>query len=351
MLIETPCLVVRNFRPDDWSDLHEYLSQKEVLKYEPGSASDENDCRNKAAERSKDDTFLAVCLKVTGKMIGHLYFARTEPPEFLTWELGYIFNPAFYGRGHATEACRGILKHAFEKLGAHRIIAMCSPENAPSWRLLERLSMRREGCFRKAAFFRKSEDGKPLWHDGYHYAILNEEWLKHEIIRMLDEYVPNDENEVQYKNQILNFIKSNDIILGKSNENGHLTGSAWVVNKDRSKVLLTHHVILDRWLQLGGHTEENENIVCAAAREAAEESGLSSLKLVTDKIFDVDVHLIPAGNGKKEHYHYDIRFLMEAGDTEKIRVSNESKDVKWIRLGEIGGYTKEESVIRMVRKT
>lgn len=177
MFFNTQRLAVRNFRPDDWKDLYEYLSQKEVLRYEPGSVSDEADCKSKAAERSESDDFLAVCLKATGKMIGHLYFARTEPSEFLTWELGYIFNPAFYGKGYATEACRGILDYAFEKLEAHRVIAMCSPENMPSWRLLERLSMRREGYFRQAAFFRRSEDGKPIWHDACQYAILSSEWI------------------------------------------------------------------------------------------------------------------------------------------------------------------------------
>ena len=176
MIIETPRLSIRNFRIDDWADLHEYLSQKEVLKYEPGSVSDEAECISMAAERSKDNIFLAVCLKETDKMIGHLYFAITEPSEFLTWELGYVFNPAFYGKGYATEACRGMLQYAFEKMGAHRIVALCRPENTHSWRLLERLSMRREGHFKQAAFFRKLEDGRPLWHDAYQYAILSDEW-------------------------------------------------------------------------------------------------------------------------------------------------------------------------------
>lgn len=176
MVIESERLNIRRFRPGDWQDLYEYLSQDEVLKYEPETANTEEQCRQKADKRSRSHDFWAVCLKTNGKMIGHLYFSRTEPFEFSTWELGYIFNPAYYGHGYATEACRSILEYAFKSLDAHRVIALCSPENTASWRLLERLSMRREGHFKKPAYFRTTLDGRPLWHDAYQYAILHEEW-------------------------------------------------------------------------------------------------------------------------------------------------------------------------------
>ena len=54
---------------------------------------------------------------------------------------------------------------------------MCNPENTASWKLLERISMRREGHYKKLAYFKKSPNGKPLWHDAYEYAILAEEWF------------------------------------------------------------------------------------------------------------------------------------------------------------------------------
>lgn len=174
--IETARLSIRGFRPDDWRDLHEYLSRPDVLEFEPGDPSDEAACKEIAAERSRGDGFWAVCLRSSEKMIGHVYFARTEPAEWMTWELGYIFNPVFAGHGYATEACRALLGYGFAELGAHRVVAICDPKNPPSWRLLERLSMRREGHFKLPAFFRRSEDGEPLWHDAYQYALLAEEW-------------------------------------------------------------------------------------------------------------------------------------------------------------------------------
>ncbi|WP_081756682.1 GNAT family N-acetyltransferase [Gorillibacterium massiliense] len=175
MIMETERLIVRQFDPSDWIDLYEYLSQENVLKYEPGSVSNEEDCKRMATERSQGNHFWAVCLKETNKLIGHVYFEQKEPKEFLTWEIGYIFNPAYYGKGYATEACQKLLKIGFEELGAHRVMALCNPENAPSWRLLERLLMRREGFFKKEVYFNKTESGQPIWQDTYQYAILKEE--------------------------------------------------------------------------------------------------------------------------------------------------------------------------------
>ena len=176
MVLESERLCVRSFRNSDWQDLYEYLSHKEVLKYEPGDVSSKEDCIKLAGERSQGDSFWAVCLRENNKMIGHVYFCQKEPGEFLTWEIGYIFNPAYYGQGYATEACRRILQYGFKQLGAHRIIALCNPENGASWKLLERLDMRREGHLIKPAYFRKTPDGKPIWHDAYQYAILSDEY-------------------------------------------------------------------------------------------------------------------------------------------------------------------------------
>lgn len=175
--LETDRLIIRRFSCDDWEDLYEYLSQESVVKYEPYDACSEEESKEAAIRRSKDDAFFAVCLKENNKLIGNVYFEQQEPKDFLTWEIGYVFNPKYYGKGYATEACRRILKYGFEQLGAHRIIGMCNPENTPSWKLMERLSMRREGFFKKPAFFKKTEEGKPIWHDAYQYSILDEEFL------------------------------------------------------------------------------------------------------------------------------------------------------------------------------
>jgi len=163
-------------------DLYEYLSQEEVVKYEPYDVFTEMQCKKEAAIRARSEAFLAVCLKDRCKLIGNIYFARQEPKEFATWELGYVFNPEFYGKGYATEGCRAVIDYGFRYLKVRRVVAMCNPDNISSWRLLERLNMRREGHLLKNIYFKVNKNGEPLWSDTYEYAILAEEWNCYNIM-------------------------------------------------------------------------------------------------------------------------------------------------------------------------
>lgn len=177
-VVKTQRLILRRFTPEDGHDLHAYLSDPETVKYEPYDVFTVEEAREEAARRANDPNFWAVCLRETNKLIGNLYFARQQPEEFDTWELGYVFNRATGGNGYATEAARAILRYAFEERGAHRIVAHCNPDNVRSWKLLERLSLRREGHFLNAVFFKRDESGAPLCHDAYAYGLLESEWRK-----------------------------------------------------------------------------------------------------------------------------------------------------------------------------
>jgi RimJ/RimL family protein N-acetyltransferase len=176
-ILKTERLILRAFSCDDWKDLYEYLSQESVVKYEPYDIYTKDACKKEAEKRSKQDFFWAVCLKGSNKLIGNVYFKQQEPEEFLTWEIGYVFNPLYFGKGYATESCRELLRYGFQQLKARRIVAMCNPKNVPSWKLLERLNMRREGHLRKNIFFKSDKNGKPIWNDTYEYAILADEWF------------------------------------------------------------------------------------------------------------------------------------------------------------------------------
>ncbi|MDF2907222.1 MAG: family N-acetyltransferase [Herbinix sp.] len=171
--LTTQRLFIRSFNKNDWKDLYEYLSDEKVIHFEPYEVFNEEQCKHEAMKRSKNEAFLAVCLKETNKVIGNLYFAEQE---FNTWELGYVFNHNYQGSGYATEGAREVLRDAFDNLGARRVIAMCDPENVASWKLLERLGMRREGHLLKNVYFKKDKTGSPIWKDTYEYAILEDEW-------------------------------------------------------------------------------------------------------------------------------------------------------------------------------
>jgi ribosomal-protein-alanine N-acetyltransferase len=176
LMLTTERLIIRPFLERDYQDLHEYLSLKETYRFEPGEPVSLEQAKKLASERAKGTDFWAVTLKDSKKLIGHISFIQTEPKFFLTWEIGYIFNPAYQNKGYASEAARALVDYAFTKLGAHRVIGYCNPENIPSWKVLEKCGMKREGLRRKNAFFRKDKDGLPIWFDSYGYAILAEEY-------------------------------------------------------------------------------------------------------------------------------------------------------------------------------
>ncbi|MBG0785399.1 MAG: GNAT family N-acetyltransferase [Anaerolineaceae bacterium] len=173
--METERLIIRRFLPDDWEDLHEYLSQEEVVKYEPYDVFTEEASKQEAIDRAGNDDFCAVCLKDTNKVIGNIYFAKQD---FDTWELGYVFNSRYQGKGYATEASRAVVNDAFTNKKAHRVIASCNVLNTASWKLLERLGMRREGHLLQNVWFKKDGNGQPIWADSYEYGILKEEWVE-----------------------------------------------------------------------------------------------------------------------------------------------------------------------------
>jgi 8-oxo-dGTP pyrophosphatase MutT (NUDIX family) len=131
---------------------------------------------------------------------------------------------------------------------------------------------------------------------------------------------------------------------------GHFTGSAWLVDRGGTRVLLTHHRKLERWLQLGGHADGDRDLARVALREAAEESGLKDLRGEATP-FDLDRHWIPARGEVPGHWHYDVRYVVHAGEDENYVVSDESHDLAWRDIADIADDTDaDESLRRMARK-
>jgi len=168
---------------------------------------------------------------------------------------------------------------------------------------------------------------------------------------LLEEYInvyPEEKSAVE----MFDFFSNDPNCFQKDNPKGHFTGSAWIVDPDRRNVLMTHHKKLDMWLQLGGHADGIDDLVSVALKESKEESGFDHFDLVDESIFDLDIHEIPAISKDPKHFHYDVRFLLEADPRKNnIIVSEESHDVQWIPLNEVLDMNSESSMQRMVKKT
>lgn len=171
------------------------------------------------------------------------------------------------------------------------------------------------------------------------------------LAQRLAQHTPFDDNEAQMLARIARFVAEYENCFERTLTVGHITGSAWIIDLDRRHALLTHHRKLDRWLQLGGHSDGDANTLNVALREGVEESGLQTLRPVSEAIFDVDVHLIPARKDEPDHYHYDVRFLLEADRNTPLVISAESKELAWVPLEQILTLNPDASIRRMMEKS
>jgi 8-oxo-dGTP pyrophosphatase MutT (NUDIX family) len=165
------------------------------------------------------------------------------------------------------------------------------------------------------------------------------------FLESLNKYHPTSD-EQSFKSRFLELLEHSDAFQ-RTHLPGHITGSAFIVSEDFSKTLLVHHAKLNRWLQPGGHADGDTLVTRVAMREANEETGLEYLKLASEDIFDIDIHPIPTRKDFPAHDHYDVRYLVFGSTNEKIVVSEESHDVKWVSLSELEKYSSEKSVLRM----
>lgn len=174
--------------------------------------------------------------------------------------------------------------------------------------------------------------------------------IRNNILGLLKAYHSNDQHEQTMVHNTIDFITSNPECFERSLLQGHITGSAWILNNEKTHALLMHHAKLNQWLQPGGHCDGDPDVTAVAAKEAFEETGID-VKLVSPAVFDVDHHVIPERKGIPEHIHYDIRFLFEAEKTsDELPANPEAKSVRWIPLEVISDYNNSPSVMRMVEK-
>ena len=157
---------------------------------------------------------------------------------------------------------------------------------------------------------------------------------RQELMESIRAYQPFNEQEEMDKSLILNWIETQDDAFSRDNTVAHMTASAWVVNKDRSRVLMVYHNIYDSWSWLGGHADGETDLLAVAIREVKEEAGISCVRPVSEKIFSlesltVDGH-VKRGKYVSSHLHLNVTYLLEADSEEQVFVKeDENSGVSW----------------------
>lgn len=169
------------------------------------------------------------------------------------------------------------------------------------------------------------------------------------LVVALESYGQQHPEEQEMVERFTAFVRAEADCYERDCWSGHVTGAAWLMNGAGTHALLTHHRKLDMWLQLGGHSDGDPDTTAVAMREAREESGLE-VRLLDTAIFDIDVHPIPARKQDPQHWHFDVRFLMQVEGPEDFVVSSESLDLAWVPLAELKKYTTESTILRMADK-
>lgn len=157
---------------------------------------------------------------------------------------------------------------------------------------------------------------------------------RQKLIQQLKEYTPFNEQEEIDKSLILNWIEHNADAFYRKNKVAHVTASAWVVNKDRSKVLMVYHNIYQSWSWLGGHADGETDLLSVAIREVKEEAGITNVRPVFEEIYSLESLTVDGHvkNGKyvSSHLHFNITYLLEADSKEAVSIkADENSGVAW----------------------
>lgn len=166
------------------------------------------------------------------------------------------------------------------------------------------------------------------------------------VLTAIDAFRPIDERAERGAQLTTALIRSRGVhAFARHPACDHVTASGFVLSLDRAQVLLMHHRKLDLWLQPGGHCDGETDVQAVAAREVSEEIGSSLARLVSRRIFDIDVHEIPARGHEPRHFHHDIRFLFEIDPCHPLPGNSESIALRWVALDEIEKLTTRPSVL------
>ena len=163
--------------------------------------------------------------------------------------------------------------------------------------------------------------------------------MKDNLYNRIKQYRPWNEQEETDQKLTLKYMDLFEDVLFRVNEIAHLTASSWIVNQDRTKVLMIYHNIYDSWAWTGGHADGEADLLKVAQREAQEETGIQTIKPVNEDIYSLEI-LCVNGHVKKgkyvsSHLHLNITYLLEADEKESLRIKeDENSGVRWVDLNQ-----------------
>ena len=173
--------------------------------------------------------------------------------------------------------------------------------------------------------------------------------------QQIQNYKPYNEQEENDKEMMLKYMEIFQDVLTRENKMCHFTASNWIVNKEKTKVLMIYHNIYKSWAWTGGHADGDSDLLHVALKEANEETGLENLKVLSDGIFGLEILTVDShikrGKFVPSHLHLDCNFLLEADENDKLRIKeDENSGVKWIDINEVEKITNEEKMKPIYRK-
>lgn len=172
--------------------------------------------------------------------------------------------------------------------------------------------------------------------------------LKDEILS----YIPANEQEEADKAELLQWLDLGDVVFTRRNP-AHFTVSAWVVNQDRSKVLMVYHNIYKSWSWMGGHADGEQDLFQVAKREVQEESGLACFTAEYPEMISLEILHVP-GHEKRGHYvsshlHLNVTYLLEADEAAPVRMKpDENSGVAWIKVSELPQRVSEDWMLERI---
>lgn len=174
-------------------------------------------------------------------------------------------------------------------------------------------------------------------------------------IEEIKKYTPYNEQEQRDKELILKCINDYDDLLFRENPIAHITSSGYIVNKERTKVLMIHHNIYKTWAWTGGHADGDGDLIHVAVKEAVEETGVKHFKVISTEMLSLDVLTvnghIKRGKYVSSHLHLSCAYLLEADENEQLIVKeDENSGVMWIPINEIHKYSNEPDMIALYNK-